>query len=162
MNVDLCSKCGLRHSAQECPPSATSPTSCSSFIDTIQPWTMEHLKAYPKAALEILNKRIEEANAAALASHTGEAEPVARTVTSEEDEVLRSAILSSSEIIAHGRLATPPAATPAAPGEVTALMKFYGVDSVEALIAAQSHHIEKLQSKLPPVPSLASQRIREG
>jgi len=39
--------------------------SCSSIIDTIQPWTMEHLKAYPKAALEILNTRIEQANAAA-------------------------------------------------------------------------------------------------
>jgi hypothetical protein len=31
--------------------------SASSIIDTPQPWTQEHLKAYPKAALDILNKR---------------------------------------------------------------------------------------------------------
>jgi hypothetical protein len=31
--------------------------SASSIIDTPQPWTLEHLKAYPKAALDILNKR---------------------------------------------------------------------------------------------------------
>ena len=54
------------------PPAATPATSCSSFIDTIQPWTMEHLKTYPKAALEILNKRIEEANAAATPAAPGE------------------------------------------------------------------------------------------
>ena len=55
---------------------------------------------------------------------------------------------------------TPPAAAPAA--EVVALMRFYSVDSADALIAAQGRHIEKLQSKLQPAPSLAPQRVREG
>lgn len=50
--------------ASASPATVAQPTSVSSFIDTIQPWTMEHLKAYPKAALEILNKRIAEANIA--------------------------------------------------------------------------------------------------
>ena len=36
-----------------------------------------------------------------------------------------------------------------------ALMRFYGVDSIPALIDAQAHHIERLQAKLPPTPSLA-------
>lgn len=42
------------------------------------------------------------------------------------------------------------------------LMRFYSVDTLDALIAAQAHHIEKLQSKLQPAPSLAPQRVREG
>lgn len=58
-------------------------------------------------------------------------------------------------------LAAPGAAI-AAREQHSDLMRFYSVDSVDALIAAQTHHIEKLQSKLQPVPSLASQRIREG
>jgi hypothetical protein len=42
------------------------------------------------------------------------------------------------------------------------LMRFYGVDSTDALISAQAQHIEKLQSKLQPAPSFAPQRVREG
>lgn len=45
---------------------------------------------------------------------------------------------------------------------VSELMSFYGVDSADALIAAQAEHIEKLQSKLQPAPSFAPQRVREG
>jgi len=41
---------------------------------------------------------------------TPQAEPVVRSVTAEEDGVLRNAILSSSEIVARGRLAAPGAA----------------------------------------------------
>lgn len=54
----------------------------------------------------------------------------------------------------------PPASAPAA--EVAQLMRFYAVDSIDALIAAQAEHIEKLQSKLPQAPSFAPQRVREG
>ncbi len=35
------------------------------------------------------------------------------------------------------------------------LMKFYGVSTTQALIDAQTHHIERLQAKLPATPSLA-------
>lgn len=42
------------------------------------------------------------------------------------------------------------------------LMRFYGVDSLSALVAAQHYHIEKLQAKLPQAPSFAPQRVREG
>lgn len=42
------------------------------------------------------------------------------------------------------------------------LMNFYAVDTLEALVEAQARHIEKLQAKLPPTPSLAPQRVREG
>lgn len=46
--------------------------------------------------------------------------------------------------------------------EHSQLRKFYGVSTDAELIAAQARHIEKLQAKLPPTPSLASQRVREG
>lgn len=42
------------------------------------------------------------------------------------------------------------------------LMKFYAVTTLDALVEAQAHHIEKLQAKLPPTPSFAPQRVREG
>lgn len=42
------------------------------------------------------------------------------------------------------------------------LLKFYGVTTLTALVDAQSHHIEKLQAKLPATPSLAPQQVREG
>lgn len=42
------------------------------------------------------------------------------------------------------------------------LAKFYGVTTYAGLAAAQAHHIERLQAKLPPTPSLAPQRVREG
>ena len=35
------------------------------------------------------------------------------------------------------------------------LMKFYGVSTVDALIEAQSKHVERLQAKLPKSPSFA-------
>jgi hypothetical protein len=43
-----------------------------------------------------------------------------------------------------------------------ALAKFYGVTTYAGLVQAQAHHVEKLQAKLPPTPSLAPQRVREG
>lgn len=43
------------------------------------------------------------------------------------------------------------------------LMKFYGVDSLSALVAAQERHVERLQAKLPQAPNVfAPQRVREG
>jgi hypothetical protein len=42
------------------------------------------------------------------------------------------------------------------------LMKFYRVDTLEELVNKQAYHIEKLQAKLPPSPSFAPQRVREG
>lgn len=43
------------------------------------------------------------------------------------------------------------------------LAKFYGVDSLAALVDMQAHHIEKLQAKLPQSPNVfAPQRVREG
>jgi len=49
-----------------------------------------------------------------------------------------------------------------APSAHADLMRFYNVDTPEALIAAQADHIAGLQSKLQPAPSLAPQRVREG
>ncbi len=42
------------------------------------------------------------------------------------------------------------------------LMRFYSVTTTQELINAQACHIERLQAKLPPSPSLAPQRVREG
>lgn len=42
------------------------------------------------------------------------------------------------------------------------LMQFYNVSTVDELIAAQSHHIEKLQAKLPATPLLRPTSVREG
>lgn len=42
------------------------------------------------------------------------------------------------------------------------LMKFYGVDSVDALVAAQADHITKLQDRLPRNTAFTVQRVREG
>lgn len=55
----------------------------------------------------------------------------------------------------------PLPAEPVAP-EHAQLMKFYAVNSMAALVDAQAKHIEKLQAKLPPLPSLAAPRLREG
>jgi hypothetical protein len=49
-----------------------------------------------------------------------------------------------------------------AEADCLALMKFYGARTLAELVNAQAHHIEKLQAKLPPTPSLAAQRAREG
>lgn len=42
------------------------------------------------------------------------------------------------------------------------LMKFYGVTTLEALVSQQARHVERLQAELPPTPSFAPQRVREG
>lgn len=42
------------------------------------------------------------------------------------------------------------------------LHRFYGVATDADLIEAQAVHIERLQAKLPPTPSMAPQRVREG
>lgn len=55
------------------------------------------------------------------------------------------------------RLATKQAEAPH-----SALMKFYGVDNLSALVEAQHRHIEKLQAKLPRNDQPAFTRIREG
>ncbi len=56
------------------------------------------------------------------------------------------------------RIQAQPSGDPADP----LLCKFYGVTTDADLIAAQHRHIEKLQAKLPPTPSFAPQRVREG
>jgi hypothetical protein len=61
-----------------------------------------------------------------------------------------------------GYMARQLAATTEAKEPNRQLMKFYGVTTLEALVDAQAHHIEKLQGKLPSPPSLAPQRVREG
>lgn len=48
------------------------------------------------------------------------------------------------------------------PSEHQQLRKFYSVSTDAELIEAQARHIEKLQAKLPALPSLAPQRVREG
>lgn len=50
----------------------------------------------------------------------------------------------------------------AAPLPDAQLCRFYDVNNFPDLIAAMDHHIEKLQSKLPPTPSLWPGRVREG
>jgi len=50
----------------------------------------------------------------------------------------------------------------AAPLPDEQLCRFYDVNNFPDLVAAMEHHIEKLQAKLPPTPSLAPQRVREG
>lgn len=52
----------------------------------------------------------------------------------------------------------PPTGAP----EIDELMKFYGVESVEALVSAQARHIEKLQAKLPPLRDEHPRTPREG
>jgi hypothetical protein len=63
--------------------------------------------------------------------------------------------------VAREALASAPPAPSSAPAHQQ-LMKFYGVDTLAALVDAQAYHVEKLQAKLPPTPSLAPQRVREG
>lgn len=50
----------------------------------------------------------------------------------------------------------------AAPLPDAQLCRFYDVDNFPDLVAAMDHHIEKLQAKLPPTPSLKPTRVREG
>jgi hypothetical protein len=60
-------------------------------------------------------------------------------------------------------LAAVPAAAQEPSDEQRQLMKFYGVDSLAALVDKQAHHIERLQAMLPPTPNVfAPQRVREG
>lgn len=57
----------------------------------------------------------------------------------------------------------PQAAQPAAvPSDLTPLMKFYAVDSLEALAQAQEKHIAKLQAKLPKLVDEFTRTPREG
>lgn len=66
-----------------------------------------------------------------------------------------------------GRVKPQPASSPVVGGdaEIQQLMKFYAVDSLQALIERQAYHIDQLQSRTKVgdgVPELALQRIREG
>lgn len=61
------------------------------------------------------------------------------------------------------KLFTHPAIEPKpAPLPDAQLCKFYDVDNFPDLVSAMDHHIEKLQAKLPPTPSLWPGRVREG
>lgn len=61
------------------------------------------------------------------------------------------------------RAATPRAEPqPAQGGEITQLMQFYDVDTIDALVLAQAQHIERLQSKLPPNDMPIRTHVREG
>lgn len=42
------------------------------------------------------------------------------------------------------------------------LAKFYGVNTKNELIAAQARHVERLQSKLPPIKDEQPRKVREG
>jgi hypothetical protein len=44
--------------------------------------------------------------------------------------------------------------------EIEQLMRFYAVDTLEALVEAQASHVEKLQAKLPKADSGVPQRQR--
>ena len=46
--------------------------------------------------------------------------------------------------------------------QIDVLLKFYAVDTLEALVEAQARHIEKLQAKLPPLRDEQPGRVREG
>lgn len=48
------------------------------------------------------------------------------------------------------------------PADMTQLMQFYDVKTLEELVQRQNHHIERLQAKLPPTPSMGAERVREG
>lgn len=61
-----------------------------------------------------------------------------------------------------GRLYTRTTLTPRDEPPDPQLCKFYGVTTDAELIAAQTKHIERLQAKLSPTPSLAPKRVREG
>lgn len=64
-----------------------------------------------------------------------------------------------AELAAEPRATDAPTAVAAADPQ---LLKFYGAASDAELIAAQAAHIKRLQAKLPPAPSFAPQRVREG
>jgi len=46
--------------------------------------------------------------------------------------------------------------------EQKSLAVFYNVNTKDELIAAQAHHVEKLQAKLPPLRDEQPRRVREG
>lgn len=46
--------------------------------------------------------------------------------------------------------------------QILALYRFYGVSTLEGLAAAQDHHIERLQSRLPPIRDEFPRTPREG
>lgn len=49
---------------------------------------------------------------------------------------------------------------PEVDADISALMRFYSVETLPDLVKAQAHHIEKLQAKLPPIRDVAVQRVR--
>lgn len=67
--------------------------------------------------------------------------------------------LASKALAAINAKATPAGAAPLPDAQ---LCRFYDVDNFPDLVAAMDHHIEKLQAKLPPTPSLKPTRVREG
>lgn len=73
---------------------------------------------------------------------------------SKEEE---SALLSAFE-----NLRARIAALEAEQGEHSALMEFYNAATILGLVAAMAHHIEKLQSKLPPTRDEQHRTPREG
>lgn len=48
------------------------------------------------------------------------------------------------------------------PADHSQLMRFYDVRTQDELIERLSHHIERLQAKLPPTPDMRPERVREG
>lgn len=48
------------------------------------------------------------------------------------------------------------------PEDVQGLMKFYDVADVHELVRAQLRHVEMLQEKLTPLPSMAPEKVRAG
>lgn len=49
------------------------------------------------------------------------------------------------------------------PADMSRLMSFYDVATLQELVLAQNRHIEKLQSKLPPEGNnMRPERVREG
>lgn len=46
--------------------------------------------------------------------------------------------------------------------DVDRMMRFYAVDTLAGLVAAQAYHVEKLLSKLPAPQAREPGRVREG
>lgn len=73
--------------------------------------------------------------------------------------------VSGAQIVAWMPMPSTNAATPTAEpaGEPDPqLCKFYQVKTYPELVAAQAHHIEKLQAKLPPLRNEQPGKVREG
>ncbi len=70
-------------------------------------------------------------------------------------------VVADGDDLSYQAVSPTPSAEQQTPADAQ-LCKFYGVSTDAELIAAQARHIEKLQAKLPPTPSFAPQRVREG